>query len=406
MDRTKFRHIIYTSIGILVIVLGSYFLFFPKNSATNQVPEDTESLDTNVNPDTLTSLLPPKDAEGGSLYRGRIYNIFFHSLVVYPNLAFNGKGSSYIFQNYMVTRDEFEKILSELYKRNFILVDTHSLYDFKEDGTIYKRPLYLPEGKKPLVISIDDLSYYSSMTGHGFADKLVIDSAGKISTEIITPDKQTQITRDGDIVPILDDFVTTHPDFSYKGAKGLIALTGFEGVLGYRTNATSSPTYVADLTSAKQVIDKLKETGWSFASHSYSHDTDFTSGKISLDDLKTDISLWNQYVRPLVGDTDIFVGPFGQIFKPHDPRRALLISSGFKVLCGVGMDSYYQFFSNYLALDRADIDGYRLIKTPRLLDAYFDPKTVIDPARAEHPLSPLPHEKTSSSSHHNLLLNR
>ena len=363
-----------------------------RESASN----NTNSINDTSNSDRLDSLLPQKDAEGNSLYKGRVFHIFFHSLVVYPELAFNGKGSSYIFKNYMVTRDEFEKILPELYKRNFILVDIHSLYGFNSDGTIYKKPLYLPEGKKPLIISIDDLSYYNSMTGHGFADKLVLDKDGNVATEINTPTGQTEVTRDGDVVPLLDDFVLAHPDFSFKGAKGVIALTGFEGVLGYRTNATSSPTYVADLTLAEQVITKLKMTGWSFASHSYSHETEFTSGSITLDELKSDTALCNQHVRPLVGDTDIFIGPFGQIFKPNDPRRAFLVSSGFKVLCGVGMDSYFQYFPNYLAMDRADIDGYRLIKTPRLLDTYFDPKAVIDPVRAQYTLSPLPQGQVSS----------
>ena len=41
---------------------------------------------------------------------------------------------------------------------------------------------------------------------------------------------------DYDLVPLLDAFVEAHPDFSYHGRKGVLAMTGYEGVLGYRTD--------------------------------------------------------------------------------------------------------------------------------------------------------------------------
>jgi hypothetical protein len=34
---------------------------------------------------------------------------------------------------------------------------------------------------------------------------------------------------DGDVFGVLDLFVREHPDFSYKGQKGTIALTGYQG---------------------------------------------------------------------------------------------------------------------------------------------------------------------------------
>ena len=36
----------------------------------------------------------------------------------------------------------------------------------------------LPPGKKPIVLSIDDLSYYHSYKAAGFPDKLVLDENG------------------------------------------------------------------------------------------------------------------------------------------------------------------------------------------------------------------------------------
>ena len=215
--------------------------------------------------------------------------------------------------------------------------------------------------------------------GHGFADKLVFDKDGNVATEIITENDKKEITRDGDVVPILDDFVASHPDFSFKGAKGIIALTGYHGILGYRTDKTKSLNYTKDVESVKKIISKLKDTGWRFASHSYSHDKGYSTGTISIEKVKQDAILWDKEVKPLIGDTDIFIAPYGQVFKENDPGRTYLISRGFKMFCGVGMDLYFHYFSDSVTMNRADIDGYRLVHTPRLLKRYFDVAKVIDP---------------------------
>ena len=41
---------------------------------------------------------------------------------------------------------------------------------------------------------------------------------------------------DYDVVPRMDSFIREHPDFSYHNARGTVALTGYNGVFGYRTD--------------------------------------------------------------------------------------------------------------------------------------------------------------------------
>ena len=201
----------------------------------------------------------------------------------------------------MITRDEFVKILASLYKKNFVLIDISSIYNVDEKGNVSRKAIYLPKDKKPLIISLDDQAYYPTLVGHGFAEKLVFDKNGNVATEVITPTGQAEITRDGDVVPILDDFVSNHPDFSFEGAKGIIAVTGYQGILGYRTNRINRATYLQDVETAKKIVSKLKDTGWRFASHSYSHDKEFSDGTISLETIKKDTERWDKEVRPLVG---------------------------------------------------------------------------------------------------------
>ncbi|MBC7766471.1 hypothetical protein H7Y21_00550 [Arenimonas sp.] len=317
------------------------------------------------------------------LYTGPVYNIFFHSLLVYPKLAFRGDTRSNLFKTYMITKKEFDNILPELYKNNFVLVNIHELYTVDKNGTVHRKEIYLPANKKPLVISIDDLNYYKNQEGRGMAQKIILNKNNSIQTEIIDPKGQLLDTTDGDIIPIVDDFVSKHSDFSIHGAKGIIAVTGYDGVFGYRTesSASTSPTYKSDRKKIFDIANVLKSTGWVFASHSYTHESSFVTNKITLENLKVDTELWDNEVRPLVGDTDIFIGPFGQVFKDKDPRRNYLISKGFHVFYGVGASLYTNYFSNYIAIDRAPIDGMRLEKKSKILFKYFDVEKVIDPIR-------------------------
>ncbi len=308
----------------------------------------------------------PEDIEalpesGTSLYTGPIPHIFFHSLIIYPEQADSFSG----YDDYMITRDQFNIILEQLYNQNYILIDSRILYSIKTDGTLAKKNLYLPEGKKPLVLSIDDLSYYNYMKNDGFANKLVLDG-GKIKTEVITPEGETIITRDGDVVPIIDGFVEQHPDFSWQGAKGIIALTGYEGILGYDTHLDGERGEM-EISLVKPIVQALKNTGWIFASHSYSHGASFRLGTISEDGLANDINNWSQGVGSIVGDTNIFIGPFGQIFQENNSRRSQLIEAGFPILYGVGLNHYLAYFNNHLVMDRIDIDGYRLKNNPNKL---------------------------------------
>ena len=84
-------------------------------------------------------------------------------------------------------------------------------------------------------MSIDDLNYYPYMKENGMNHKLVLDRDGNVAAFLISPEGKEIIAYDTEIVPILDEFVAEHPDFSYKGANGIIDLTGFNWVLGYQT---------------------------------------------------------------------------------------------------------------------------------------------------------------------------
>jgi hypothetical protein len=303
------------------------------------------------------------------LYTGPITNVFFHSLVIYPEKAAADPLNARLIQNNMITVDQFKKILQELYDDNFILYDPRLLYSIDSAGIMHRGKVYVPKGKKPLILSIDDLDYYTWMKNDGFADKLVIEN-GAVKTEVVTPDGSIAHTSDGDVVPIVDSFVAQHPDFSFDGMRGVIGVTGFEGILGYRTQLVGAAGD-QQRQEAVQVVDALKKSGWIFASHSYRHGRDFLTGNMSTSSLATDIRLWKAQVEPLVGATNMFIGPFGRTFSDGDPRRSELLAAGFNVLYGVGTDGYMKYFGTYLVMDRIDIDGYRLAHNASFLQTHL-----------------------------------
>jgi Predicted xylanase/chitin deacetylase len=318
-------------------------------------------------------------------YNGPIRHIFFHPLIVFSERAFDGDFMEKGYNDWFVTEKEFKLMIDSIYKNNYILIDINSMYELKtENGktTITRKQLMLPEGKKPLVISIDDLNYYKYMLDNGNASKLVLDSEGNVRTLSVQIDG-TQTIGSDDIVPILDDFVKLHPDFSFNGAKGTIALTGYEGVLGYRTNNIDSPDYNNEKAEALKVIARLKETGWNFACHGYGHRN---AGKISKEKLIDDTNRWKTEVESLIGYTPVYIYPFGARVneQENDPKLESLMSLGFHIFCAVGPDGVVSYHSSFVTLDRKSIDGLSLHIKSKYLTDLFDIESVIDSARPDN----------------------
>ena len=306
-------------------------------------------------------------------YDGIVEHIFFHPLIAYPELAFDGDYQEQGYNDYFTTIPEFERIIEELYKRDFILVHLSDVYE-EVNGQVVARTLQLPEGKKPIVISIDDLNYYEYMIENGNAYKLILDKNGKIATYSKDPYGNDVVSYTDEIVTILDTFVDKHPDFSHEGAKGTIALTGYEGILGYRTQE-GSPNRASEIEEAKKIVAELKRTGWIFASHSYGH---INVTKVSLNRLKSDTEAWKREVEPLVGATPLFIYPYGARADYHSEKFKYLVNSGYKVISAVGPTSYTKVINGAYTMDRRHMDGIGFILQPHTMTDLFDVNYVLD----------------------------
>lgn len=315
-----------------------------------------------------------------------ITHVFFHTLIVDTAKAFDGDDREDGYNQYMTTISEFNKMMDEMYQRGYVLVDIHDIAreEAQPDGTTKFVPgdIMLPAGKIPFVMSQDDVSYYGYMTGDGFATRLVIGDDGYPTNEYIQDDG-TVVRGSYDLVPLLEDFIKAHPDFSYKGARATLALTGYDGVLGYRTCPAADDYKESDVTEAKKVADRMKELGWTFASHSWGHRL---YGSSSAAKLAEDAKKWDEQVRPIIGDTDVLIYAHGEdiagIGKYSGEKFETLKSYGFKYFCNVDASkAWVQIRDDYVRQGRRNLDGYRMWYNPEKLDDLFKVDDVWDNTR-------------------------
>ena len=230
-------------------------IFFPTPSPTataEPTPSPTATAEPTPTPEPTPEPLVP--------YEGEIRHIFFHSLIVYPEMVFTDRETPMGGYNAGFSeKAELEKILPQLYERGYVLYDLNECYEMA-DGRMQRKEILLPAGKMPLILSVDDVAY---AYGDGYARRLFVDDAGALLYEVPNPSGGVDIIADGDVMGVVDAFVAEHPDFSWNGHKGTIALTGFQGAFGYPSY--DDPAYQTEI---KKVADALRADGWSFASHS------------------------------------------------------------------------------------------------------------------------------------------
>ena len=337
----------------------------------------------------------------------QITHVFFHTMIRDTSKAFDGDEDEGGYNQVMTTMSEFAAIMESMYEKGYVMVSLHDMCTVNEDGTVSRGEILLPPGKIPFVLSQDDVSYYHYMDGDGFAQKLVLDENGKVKNSYREDDGSVSIG-DYDMVPWIDTFVDEHPDFSYHGHKGVIALTGYEGVLGYRTDEvyrTKEPSRVTEyqqkffdanpdfdeaawqneVDQAKAVADAMKAEGWEFASHTWGHISPLARG---LEATKTDTERWLDNVGSIVGDTDIIIFAFGADIGSWEPYTsdnelfAYFKKKGFSIYCNVDSSQHWvQFGDTFMRQGRRNLDGYRMYYNPDMVSDLFDVSSVWDSAR-------------------------
>lgn len=344
-------------------------------------------------------------------------HIFYHSLINDVNRALNpdvvGESAAAGQNAWMTTIEEFDKITQAMYDNGYVFVRLRDLVveTVDEDGNSHftaNTNLMLPAGKKAVVLSIDDLSYYHSYKAAGYPNKLVLDENGKVKCEYTDASGNTTVG-DYDVVPRLNSFLEAHPDGAYKGARGLIAMTGYNGCFGYRTDVAyktgeklgwdqqewldEHPDFNWDneVAEATKIADAIKESGWEFASHTWGH---LSVTNKSADALQVDNEKWVNTVQNIVGKVDTIIFAHGndigdwRDYSSDNEKYQYYKSAGYNFFCNVDGSTYswVQIRDNYVRQGRINLDGYMLYKASSgqtdVLNSMFNASEVFDSRRS------------------------
>ena len=259
-----------------------------------------------------------------------IPNLSFHVLIADSTRAYaTSLAGSY--KSNFVTTEQFASILNQLYEGDYVLVNLDSFLTKTAEGGATVHPIYLPEGKKPIMITETLVNYFAYMVdgdndgkadakGAGFANKLILQD-GKVQAAYIDA-SGNELVGEYDLVPILNRFIDEHPDFSYRSAKAILAVTGEEGIFGWR-----------NVSEAKDVVDALRADGYQIASNSYGN---LNYGASSMDAVKADLAKWKQDVASVLGDVDILVVARGGAMAPTASQFQAAREAGFSFILDAG----------------------------------------------------------------------
>jgi hypothetical protein len=288
-------------------------------------------------------------------WHGPVEELFVHPLVLEPRLAFTNDRLGHGFQDYFVTAREFRAMLEELWRHGWTLVDVHRA----AAGTVR-----VPPGRRPLVLSEDDANYYHYFEGRGLASRLVL-SGTRVLAQV--GDRLSA----ADVVPLVEQAVARHPELSADGAKGVVALTGYEGLLGEHDVAT-------DLTArarVKALADRLRATGWTFASHTYGH---ITLARASVSSAARDTAHWLALTDQVLGPVDVLIYPFGS--RPLPAVRRMLRDAGFPIQLDIDIRPHREVVDGVILMSRRHVDGLAF-GAPGRLAPLFSVARIRDPAR-------------------------
>lgn len=325
-----------------------------------------------------------------------IPNLSFHVLMADPERAFADEELGGSYNKNFVTVNEFTKILQQLYDNGFVLVDFDSFCVAATgvDGSVqyYVDPIYLPSGKKPVMLTQTMVNYFEYMIdsngdhiadagGDGFASKLVVQN-GSIEAEYVDMNSETHIGN-YDFVPILEDFIAEHPDFSYRGARATLAVTGYEGIFGYRCNTSyvsnvSQSYYDEQVAGAKEIVKALREKGYTLACFTYEN-KDYR--QLSAAQITADLQQWTTQIVPIIGEVDTFV--FARASNIQDYTGAafnVMFQTGFRKFVSNGTSPWAEVNSTYIRQNRLMVTGQNMVwYSKQFTDlGLFDPNVVLD----------------------------
>ena len=336
-----------------------------------------------------------------------VVNLSFHQLIADPKRAFSDNVNGKTYNRDYVTVEEFQRILQQLFENGYVLVSLDDIVEVTTDAsgntTYTPKALKLPEGKKPLMITQTNVNSYYKLVdsdddfladagGDGFASKLMVDESGNVVSELVNADGTVSYGA-YDLVPILDAFVEQNPNFSYKGAKAILAVSGYDGIFGHRIDADakerlSAEDYALEVKNATELVNKLKENGYTLACYTYGN---AAYGSLTATAIQSDLNKWAEEIAPVIGQLDILAfakkSPITDNGVLSGDKYEVLKAAGFKYYLGFSSagSSWADVTEEYFYQGRVMVMGSTIAHNSDWFDGMFKATSVLDPSRGTVP---------------------
>ena len=324
----------------------------------------------------------------------KIPTLSFHLLIADAELAYKDSQYGKSYRKNFITTTQFQTMLEQLYENGCVLVDRSDIYEEVYDestGKIGYQPkaLSLPAGKTPIMLVQTQVNYYYYMIDgrkdglpDGFASKLLVDDAGKFYNEMPLADGTT-VTGDYDMVPILEQFIAEHADFSYHGARAILGITGYDGIFGYRINSTSlsAEELAAEKDGAVNLVKALREAGYRIACYTYNNMNYGTQGA---NEVQADLNSWDIVVKPCLDgiETDILVyakeGDIATMEEQYSGSKYnVLYNAGYRFFMSVSSEGFSQIGDQYVRHNRLPVTGSYLENHADWFEGLFDAASLL-----------------------------
>ena len=335
---------------------------------------------------TMSSLIEYKDPT-------TIPNLSFHVLIHDMAQALKSKDYGGSYNKNFVSTSEFTKILENLYRNGYVLVDFESFVGAKTDingnAQFEAVPIHLPADKKPVMITETMVNYFAYMidpnndgtVDHtGFASKLVLDEYGEIKAEYVDANGQTNVGN-FDLVPILEDFIKSHPDFSYRGARAILAVTGHEGVFGVRINSAvvankGNDYWEKEVAGAKDITNAQREKCYTIACYTYKNDA---YAGWSVAQISADLQSWTTQIASVIGNEDPFVfAKTSNISDYNGNAFQTMYQSGFRYFISNADSPMTQVNPTYVRQNRLMVTGETMQHYTSRFTGLFDCAAILE----------------------------
>ena len=168
-----------------------------------------------------------------------------------------------------------------------------------------------------------------------------------------------------------------HPDFSYRGARAILGISGDPSPLGYDL------TDETEQASARKVALCLLNTGYEFASFTYDG---IGYGEASEEEVAQDVKQWKETLEPVLGPVSILFYANGSDLASYEGAKfQTLYEGGFRYFCALdsSVPSWVQIENTYVRQARRTINGTRITEEAGQVADLFDATKIISPDRPE-----------------------